>query len=65
MVGDSALLFKYGDVDALRGHLRRLLEDDAFAQAQRDQARQRAASRPGWDEVALATEAFYYRILGR
>lgn len=65
VVGDSALLFPYGDVEALRAQLRRVLMDDAFVAECRAATRRRAAEQPGWDEVAAATEAFYLQVLGR
>ena len=65
VVGDAALLFPYGDVEALSACLRRLLDDPAFAESLRAKALARAASQPGWDEVAELTEDFYYRVLGR
>lgn len=65
VVGDAALLFPYGDAAALGSQLRRLLEDPACVAELREKAQARAASQPGWDEVAAATEDFYLRILGR
>ncbi len=65
VVGEAALFFPYGDEAALGACLRRLLEDPGCAAELRRQAAARAASQPGWDEVAALTEAFYLRILGR
>ena len=65
VVGEAALLFPYGDDRALSVHLRRLLEDEAFAAGLRAKAEARAASLPGWDRVAELTEDFYLRVLGR
>lgn len=65
VVGEAALLFPYGDDAALAACLRRLLDDEAFAGELRAQASARAASQPGWDEVAELTEDFYLRVLGR
>ncbi len=65
VVGDAALLFPYGDVEALSAHLRHLLEEEELVAALREKAQHRAATQPGWDEVAELTEDFYLRILGR
>lgn len=63
VVGDAALAFPYGDVLALRQHFADLYDRPALALELRARAAARAATWPGWDEVAAMTEEVYLKIL--
>lgn len=63
VVGDVALTFPPGDVQALRGQLEKLLGGEPVEEMRRRTA-ERAAAWPDWDGVALRTEAVYYELLG-
>ncbi|MEM8962448.1 MAG: glycosyltransferase family 4 protein [Acidobacteriota bacterium] len=65
VVGDAALTFPVGDVEALRAHLRAVLEDPGHAEDLRRRALERAEARPDWDEVTELTEALYLDLVGR
>ena len=65
VVGDAALSFEPGDVAGLRQALDQVLSDPECVERYRAKARARAASMPGWDEVAERTERFYLGLLGR
>ncbi|MEM6793408.1 MAG: glycosyltransferase family 4 protein [Acidobacteriota bacterium] len=64
VVGDCALTFPAGDVEALREQLRRAVEEPETVEKMRRRTAQRAAGWPAWDGVAALTEALYYRLLG-
>jgi glycosyltransferase involved in cell wall biosynthesis len=63
VIGDAALTFPPGDVEALRRHLAALLDDRELAERQRQLAAAHARSQPDWDEVARRTEALYLDLL--
>ncbi|MEM1178969.1 MAG: glycosyltransferase family 4 protein [Acidobacteriota bacterium] len=65
VVGDVALTFPVGDVEALREQLRSLMDDENVAVELRRRTAERAAAWPDWDGVAERTEALYRQLLGR
>jgi glycosyltransferase involved in cell wall biosynthesis len=65
VIGTAGLSFPPGDVEALREHLRRILDDRGVVQEYRDKASALARSQPDWDEVARRTEEFYFHITQR
>jgi glycosyltransferase involved in cell wall biosynthesis len=64
VVGDAALTFKPGDVDALRTHLLSIVDNPGLVHEYRQRAAEHAQAQPGWDDVAQQTEELYYRLLG-
>ena len=64
VVGDVALTFPVGDVEALRAQLKSVLEDPGLAEHHRNMAAERAAKWPDWDGVAELTESLYLQTLG-
>jgi glycosyltransferase involved in cell wall biosynthesis len=63
-VGDAALTFPPGAVEALRACLRRVLDDPALMRTYRRRALEQAGTQFDWDDVARETEHFYYQLLG-
>lgn len=63
VIGSAGLSFAFGDVAALREHLRRILESPDLMQELRRRAIEHASAQPGWDEIAAQTEALYYQLL--
>ena len=64
VIGDAGLTFSPGDADALREHLRALVDDPERRRAYRQRAQAHARTLARWDDVARATEQFYYQLLG-
>jgi glycosyltransferase involved in cell wall biosynthesis len=62
VAGDAALYFDPQDADAIAFAIRRILEDDAFAERLRDAGRERAG-KFSWDASAKATLASYTRAI--
>jgi len=60
VAGDAALYFDPEDADAIAFAIRRILEDDAFAERLREAGRERAG-KFSWDESARQTLACYER----
>ncbi len=63
VVGEAALSFPPGDVQALRAVLARVLEDPDLVEEYRRKALDHARQQPDWDEVARQTEELYRRLL--
>lgn len=64
VVEDAALTFPPGDVEAIRGALRRVLDEPATVEEYRRRALARAEEQPDWNEVARRTEALYLELAG-
>ena len=64
VVGDVALTFPVGDVEALRGCLETTLDSPETVEEHRRKTAARAANWPDWNGVAELTEGLYYQILG-
>ena len=64
VVGDVALTFPVGDVEALRGCLETSLTQPDVVEDHRRRTAERAAGWPDWDGVAELTESLYFQILG-
>jgi len=65
VIGSAGLTFPVGDVEVLRGHLKRLIEEPELAAEYSRRATEHAQARPDWDEVARLTEELYREILDR
>lgn len=63
VIGNAGLTFPPDDVEALRKLLEQILESPELVRQRRQQARQRADSWPGWDEIAQRTEELYLQLL--
>ncbi|HSC91319.1 MAG TPA: glycosyltransferase family 4 protein [Gaiellaceae bacterium] len=61
--GETGLLVPPGDVDALRGALRRLLDDRELRRRLGEAGRRRATERLSWDGVVAALTAAYREAL--
>jgi glycosyltransferase involved in cell wall biosynthesis len=61
----TAPAFAVGDVPALHGAMRRLLDDPDARRADAARAQERVRARYCWDEVARQTESLYRALLAR
>lgn len=64
VVGDAALTFPPGDVEAMRHQLQRLLDEPSLVAAQRQKVRRQAETQADWDQVAERTEELYLDLVG-
>ncbi len=64
VVGDAALTFAAGDVEAMGRQLQRLFDEPELAAAQRAKVRRQAERQSDWDDVAERTEALYLELVG-
>ncbi len=64
VVGDGGLVVQEGDVDALAGALRRLIDDAALRQELGSRGRQRLLRRFTQRAIAASTHGLYARVLG-
>lgn len=63
VVGEAALVFPSGDVEALRDRLRSILESPDLVHHHRRLTADRAEKWPDWDGVADQTEKFYLDLV--
>ena len=61
----SGFLFPPGDREALKSHLRRLIEDDAKREQMGEAARKRIEEKFGWDVVGKMYEDLFSEHLGK
>ncbi|MFC4336158.1 glycosyltransferase family 4 protein [Salininema proteolyticum] len=65
LVGEAALLFEVGDVDALDRAVRGLLDDPEARKARASQSLEQAATWPDEDDTVAALDALYRELSGR
>lgn len=63
--GVDGLLVPFGDVSALAGALRRLLDDPALARRLGEAGRRKVLARYTWDRIVAQVEDLYGALLGR
>lgn len=65
VIGDAGLVFREGDVEALRGTMRRLMGDEQLRRQLAERGRRRVLQRFTPERIAGATHELYQTIIGR